>query len=45
MARRNSDSRETDMIAYALRHKKPGDIVKLEIVRNGTPQTIALKLP
>ncbi len=42
---RNDFTRETDLIAYALRHKKPGDIVKLELVRNGTPQTIALKLP
>ena len=42
---RNDFTRETDLIAYALRHKKPGDLVKLELVRNGTPQTIALKLP
>ena len=37
--------RETDLIAYALREKKPGDTVTLDIVRNGTPQAIALKLP
>ena len=42
---RNDFTRETDLIAYAMRHKKPGDIVKLELVRNGTPQTISLKLP
>ena len=37
--------RETDLLTYALREKKPGDEVKLVLIRNGTQQTIALKLP
>ena len=37
--------RETDLIAYSLREKKPGDTVKLDLVRNGTAKTIELKLP
>jgi len=42
---RNDFLRETDLIAYSLREKKAGDDVKLELLRNGTPQTITLKLP
>ncbi len=42
---RGDFARETDMIAYALREKKPGDSVKLELLRNGTPQTVTMKLP
>lgn len=42
---RNDILRETDLIAYALREKKPGDTVNLHLVRNGSPTTISLKLP
>jgi serine protease Do len=37
--------RETDLIAYALREKKAGDEVKLELLRDGKPVTISMKLP
>lgn len=37
--------RETDLIAYALRSKKSGDVVQLELLRNGTPKSIPMKLP
>ncbi len=36
---------ETDLIAYALRAKKPGDEVKLALLRDGKPLTLTLKLP
>jgi len=37
--------RQTDLIAYGLREKKAGDEVKLELLRDGKPQTIIMKLP
>jgi hypothetical protein len=37
--------RETDLIAYSLREKKPGDEVKLDLLRDGKPVTVTLKLP
>jgi serine protease Do len=37
--------RETDLIAYVVREKKPGDTVNLDILRDGSPKTIPMKLP
>ena len=37
--------RETDLIAYALRTKKPGDPIALGLLRDGKPRTMTLTLP
>lgn len=37
--------RETDLIAYALAEKKPGDHVTLELLRDGKPLTVRFTLP
>ena len=42
---RTDFGRETDLIAYALREKKSGESVKLDLMRSGTAQTITMKLP
>jgi S1-C subfamily serine protease len=42
---RNDILRETDLIAYVIREKKPGDTVNLDILRDSTPKSITIKLP
>lgn len=42
---RTDFTRETDLLKYALRDKRPGDTVKLQILRDASPQTITITLP
>ncbi len=37
--------RETDVIAYSLREKQPGDRVEVSILRNGSRQTVSFVIP
>jgi serine protease Do len=37
--------RETDLIAYVLREKKPGDTVALDLLRDGKAVAVSIKLP
>jgi S1-C subfamily serine protease len=41
---RNDLTRETDVIAYALQQKRPGDLVELRLLRDGETQTVSIKL-
>jgi S1-C subfamily serine protease len=33
------------LIAYVIREKKPGELVKLDLLRDGKTITVSLKLP
>lgn len=37
--------RETDVLIYSLRNRKPGDVIEVIILRDGKRQTLKMKLP